>query len=260
MSTPAETPTTDARAARGSGHPRDTFRTTRWSVVLHAGRNDTPRAREALSQLCQVYWYPLYAYVRRRGYPPPDAEDLTQSFFARLLEDQELAAADPARGRFRSFLLVRLNHFLADAWDRDRAQKRGGGAGLISWDGISAESRYQLEPLDLRSPDRLYEKRWAMTVLERALARLRLDYEQEGKGALYEALKGCLVQARAAVAYDEVGPRLGIGEAALRVAAHRLRQRYRTVLRAEVADTVSDPALVEDELRHLVRALAAADL
>ena len=232
------------------------FVATRWTVVLTAAGRDPTRARDALAQLCQTYWYPLYACIRCKGYSPADAEDLTQAFFARVLEENFIATADKEKGRFRSFLLTRLNHFLADEWDRRKAQKRGGGRSLIPLEGGAAETRYQVEPVDARSPDKLFEHRWAVTLLERVLERLQQEYAADGKAALFDELKGCLVQARAAVPYAEVGARLGLSEGALRVAAHRVRQRYRDVLRAEIADTVSGPAEVEEELRHLFRVLA----
>ncbi len=232
------------------------FMPTRWTVVLTAARHETTRGREALAQLCQVYWYPIYACVRRQGYSPPDAEDLTQAFFARVLEERFIAAADKEKGRFRSFLVTRLHHFLADEWDRLKSQKRGGGQRLIPLEGGPAETRYQLEPEDPRSPEQLFEYRWAVTLLERVFERLRIEYDKAGKTALFGELKECLVQARAAVPYGEVSARLGLSEGALRVAVHRLRQRYRELLRAEIADTVAKPEEVEEELRYLFRVLA----
>ena len=236
--------------------PKACFAPTRWTVVLTAAHSDTTHARAALAQLCEAYWYPLYAYVRRKGYSPPDAEDLTQAFFVQVLEEQFIAAADQEKGRFRSFLLTRLNHFLADEWDRLKAQKRGGGQHLIPLAGGTAETRYQIEPVDARSPDKLFEHRWAVTLLERVFENLRQEYEAEGKAAQFGELQGCLTQARAAVPYAEVGARLGLSEGALRVTVHRLRQRYRDLLRAEIADTVSGPGEVEEELRDLFRVLA----
>ena len=236
--------------------PQARFAATRWTVVLTAARSDTTRGRDALAQLCQMYWYPLYAYVRRKGYSPPDAEDLTQAFFAQVLRERLVASADPEKGRFRSFLLTRLNHFLADEWDRLKAQKRGGGERVLALEITAAETRFQLEPVDWRSPDRLYEHRWALTLLERVFDRLRQEYRRDGKATLFEETKGCLAQARAAVPYAEAGARLGLSEGALRVAVHRLRQRYRELLRAEVADTVSGPEEVKEELRYLFRVLA----
>ncbi|HRZ55823.1 MAG TPA: sigma factor, partial [Candidatus Paceibacterota bacterium] len=188
--------------------PQARFAATRWTVVLTAARSDTTRGRDALAQLCQMYWYPLYAYVRRKGYSPPDAEDLTQAFFAQVLEERLVASADREKGRFRSFLLTRLNHFLADEWDRLKAQKRGGGQRVLALEIATAETRFQHEPVDWRSPDRLYEHRWALTLLERVFDRLHQEYRRDGKAALFEATKGCLAQARAAVPYAEAGARL----------------------------------------------------
>ncbi len=232
------------------------FMPTRWTIVVTAARSETTHGREALAQLCQMYWYPLYACVRRKGYAPPDAEDLTQAFFARVLEERLIAAADKERGRFRSFLLTRLNHFLADEWDRRQAQKRGGGQKLIPLESDTAEDRYHREPEDPRSPEQLFEYRWAVTLLEHVFERLRLEYQKAGKIALFGELKECLAQARAAVPYAEAGKRLGLSEGALRVAAHRLRQRYRELLRAEISETVSGPEEAEEELRYLLRVLA----
>lgn len=236
--------------------PKARFAPTRWTAVLTAAHSDTTHARAALAQLCEAYWYPLYACVRRKGYSPPDAEDLTQAFFAQVLEEQFIATADKEKGRFRSFLLTRLNHFLADEWDRLKAQKRGGAQHGIPLESGTAETRYQIEPVDGRSPDKLFEHRWAVTLLERVFERLRQEYQAEGKAAQFVELQGCLAQARAAVPYAEVAARLGSSEGALRVTVHRLRQRYRDLLRAEIADTVSSPEEVEEELRDLFRVLA----
>ena len=231
------------------------FVSTRWTVVLSAGDPSSPRAATALEALCRAYWYPLYAYVRRRGYSVEDAEDLTQAFFGRLLEARSIATADRDKGRFRAFLLTRLNHFLADDWDRRTAQKRGGGQWVVPLDAETAETRYRLETVDLRSPDRLFEHHWAVTLLERVFERLRQEYAAKGKATLFDELKDCLVQTRTAGAQDGAGARLGLSEGALRVTVHRLRQRYRRLLRLEVADTVSGPEEVEEELRHLFQVL-----
>jgi len=214
---------------------RARFVTTHWSVVLSASGPDSTSAVEALEKLCRTYWYPVYTWIRRRGVSPADAEDLAQTFFARLLEEHFIASADPQKGRFRSFLLTRLNHFLADEWDRLKAQKRGGGQRVIPLESQQAETRYQFEPANLESPDRLFEYRWAVTLLERVFERLRGEYEDHGKVALFNELKGCLAQKRSAVVYAEVSARLGLSEGALRVDAHRLRQRYRALLRTEIA-------------------------
>jgi RNA polymerase sigma-70 factor (ECF subfamily) len=232
------------------------FVTTHWSVVLTAGRSDTTRARDALARLCQTYWYPLYAYVRRLGNSPPDAQDLTQEFFARLLEKNYLAGADESRGRFRSFLLAALKHFLANEWDKARAQKRGGGQIPISIDLGTAETSCGFEPVDNLTAEKIYERRWALTLLEQVLRRLREEHVRDGKEKLFEQLKATLTEASRTVAYAEIARRLDTTEGAVKVAVHRLRQRYREVLRAEIADTVASPGEVEDELRNLFAALS----
>jgi RNA polymerase sigma factor (sigma-70 family) len=232
------------------------FLTTHWSVVLSAGGSDTPRARDALEHLCRLYWYPLYSYVRRRGHSPADAQDLTQEFFARLLARNWVGSADPQKGRFRSFLLTAMNHFLADEWDRLKAQKRGGGQRVLPLEVETAETRFQMEPPDPQTPEKIYERRWAQTLLETVFEQLRRAYEAEGKAALFAELKASLTQARAAVPYPDLAARLKVSEGALRVAVHRLRQRYRELLRAEIANTVVEPGEVEEELRHLFRVLA----
>lgn len=234
---------------------RSGFVSTRWTVVLSAGDPSSPRAATALEALCRAYWYPLYAYVRRRGYSVEDAQDLTQAFFGHLLEARSISTADRDKGRFRGFLLARLNHFLADDWDRRIAQKRGGGQRLVPLEAETAETRYHREPADLRSPDKLFEHRWAVTLLERVFEQLRQEYTAKGKATLFDELKDCLVQTRTAGAQDGTAVRLGLSEGALRVAVHRLRQRYRRLLRLEVADTVSGPEEVEEELRHLFQVL-----
>jgi RNA polymerase sigma factor (sigma-70 family) len=206
--------------------------------------------------LCETYWYPLYAFVRRAGRGPEDAQDLTQEFFRRLLGMEYLKAVDPARGRFRSFLLSALKHFLANEWDRESAQKRGGGKPLISLDDAEAEARYSLEPVECSSPDKLFERRWATTLLDRVLARLRQEYQDTGKGALYGALKECLTFESVAPPYVDIAARLEMTEGAVKVAVHRLRARYRELLREEIAQTVSTAAEVEEEIRYLCTVLA----
>ena len=237
---------------------RSAFVTTHWSAVVSAGRNDTTRARDALARLCQTYWFPLYAYIRRRGYSPEDAPDLTQEFFARLLKRNWVGHADQAKGRFRSFLLSALNHFLADEWDKARAQKRGGGVPLVPLQFDTAETRYGVEPADNVTPERSFERRWALTLLEEVLKRLQAEYEAEGKAALFAALNPCLVGERTSQPYVELAAKLGMNEGAVKSAVHRLRQRYRQLLRDEIAQTVADPAEVDEELRHLFAVLAGA--
>jgi len=232
------------------------FATTHWSVVLAAGQSESPGAQEALAKLCQTYWYPLYAFVRRQGHSPHDAQDLTQEFFARLLRSHYFAAADPKRGRFRSFLLGSIKHFLAHEWEKGRALKRGGGQVLISLDGPAGETRYALEPPDNVTADKIFERRWALTLLEQVLARLQEDYAASGKRQLFQELKPTLTGEKCAGSYVEIGSRLGLNEGAVKVAVHRLRQRYGELLREEIAHTVASPEEVEEELRHLLSALS----
>ena len=239
----------------GRRSPPAAFVTTHWSVVLTAGRNDTDRARAALENLCQIYWHPLYAYVRRRGYSPDDAQDLTQAFFARLLERNAVASVVPGKGRFRSFLLTSLNHFLADEWDKARAQKRGGGK-VISLDLQSAETRLGEMPAERFTPEKAFEHRWAMTLLEQVYQQLENEYRDQGKAAQFAALRVALAGKSDAAPYAKLAQELGTTEGAVKVAVHRLRQRYRAILREIIADTVSTPDEVEDELRHLFRTLA----
>jgi RNA polymerase sigma-70 factor (ECF subfamily) len=232
------------------------FHTTRWSVVLAAQRgSDTSRAHAALAALCRDYWYPLYAFVRRRGHAPHDAQDLTQAFFATLLETNA-TAADPKRGRFRSYLLGALKHFLANDFHRANAQKRGGGQQLVEWDALEPEARYALEPAEQTDADALFDRRWALDVLDRAMKRLRAEFAAKKGESTFEVLKGTLSGAEAS--REELAKKLGMTEGALKVAIHRLRQRYREVLRAEIAETVNSPEEVEDEMRHLVAVLRSA--
>jgi RNA polymerase sigma factor (sigma-70 family) len=235
-------------------HPA--FVTTHWSLVVSAGRNDTPHARNALEKLCRAYWFPIYAFVRRQGHGPHDAQDLTQEFFARLLEKKSLAVADPAKGRFRSFLLASLKHFLANEWDKTQAQKRGGGQILIPIDVATAETSGGFEPADHLTPEKNFERRWALTMLEQVLRRLRAEYVRDGRENLFEQLKPTLTEVSRSVRYAEIAAQMGTTEGAVKAAVHRLRQRYRELLRAEIADTVASPGEVEDEIRNLFAALA----
>ena len=245
-----------------TGHTKDSvpaagnFTPTHWSVIVAAGRNDSTPARVALEKLCRAYWPPIYAYVRRQGHNPHDAQDLTQEFFARLLEKKYLAEVDRAKGRFRSFLLAALKHFLANEWDKSQAQKRGGGQVLIPMDAASAESSCGFQPADPVSAEKVFERRWALTLLDQVLRRLRADYTSEGKEKLFEQLKPTLTEASRTVGYAEIATRLGMTEGAVKVAVHRLRARYRELLRAEIGETVASTAEVEDEIRNLFAALA----
>ncbi len=236
--------------------PDPRFHTTHWSVVFAAGERRTPDADDALSTLCAAYWYPLYAFVRRSGYDAEAASDLTQGFFARVIEKNFLREADPQRGRFRSFLLASLKHFLSNERERERALKRGGGATLLSIEPEEGESRYAREPVDARTPDVLFERGWAVALLEHVLERLRGELDAEGKAHLFDALKPMLMGERADHTYREIGEGLGMSEGAVKVAVHRLRRRYRDVLEEEIGRTLADPTQLEDEIRHLFAALA----
>jgi len=230
------------------------FHTTRWSVVLAAQGKSSRDAFQSLEALCQQYWPPLYAYVRQSGHPVHDAQDLTQAFFARLLEKDWLTAADRAQGRFRSFLLMALKHFLANEWDRRQTQKRGGGVEIISLDMEAAEQIPIPDP-KVVSGEAWYDRRWAMTLLETVMHRLREEHEATGRLAQYEQLKPCLTAERGAVDYAALGAALHMEPASARSAVHRLRKRFREVFREEVAGTVADPRDVDDEMRAVIAAL-----
>ena len=232
------------------------FMTTRWSVVLKAAQTKLAEADEALSTLCKNYWYPLYAFVRRQGYSSHDAQDLTQGFFARFLEKKDFKAADRAKGRFRSFLLASLKHFLANQYDRATAQKRGGKYSFISLDEAAAESRYSLEPIDQFSAEKIFERRWALTLLENVLDQLRKEFVREGKRELFEELKIFLSGGKDSRSYAEAAHRLNMSEGTIKISVHRMRQRYRKLLRAEIAQTVADPSEIDAELRYLFSAMS----
>lgn len=231
------------------------FATTHWSVVLKAGDTPGDGHTRALDALCQAYWYPLYAYVRRLGQSPHNAQDLTQSFFAYLLENRLLAKANPDLGRFRSFLLGSLKNFMANEWRRQSAQKRD-AAQTISFDAQDAEERYAIEPVEEATPQSLYEQAWAVAVLDQAMTLLETEYATAGKQTLFEHLAACLQGDRQDSTYAELGAKLAMSEGAVKVAVHRLRQRYRELLRASVANTVADPLEVDGELRHLMDVLS----
>src|ERR1700675_3949263 len=225
------------------------FPTTRWTLVIPAADPQRKDARSALVSLCEGYWYPLYAYVRRRGYPDDQAQDLTQEFFIRVLEGRYLDRADREKGRFRAFILSSLKFFLADEADRNRAQKRGGG-NVLSLEISSGEERYQRDPAHDETPERIFERRWALSVLDRVVERLRNEFVQHGRPEHFERLKMFLL-GQSDAPYAALAREMNTSEGALKVAIHRLRKRYRDLFRQEIADTVADPAEVESELRYL---------
>ncbi|MEW6302118.1 MAG: sigma factor [Verrucomicrobiota bacterium] len=231
------------------------FTTTHWSVVLSAGDTASAHSQESLSRLCHSYWYPLYAWLRRTGRNPHDAQDLLQSFFARLLERKLFKSADPQRGRFRTFLLAALKNFAADEHDKAQAQKRGGGAETFSLDAEAAEENFRREPANVASPDVLYERRWALTLLETAFRRLETEMTRDGKQPLYAALEPHLLGEEPAEAYPQIAERLAMSPGAVKIAAHRLRRRFRELLREEIAQTVATPGEIDDERRKLIAAL-----
>jgi RNA polymerase sigma-70 factor (ECF subfamily) len=232
--------------------PGQWFATTHWSVVLAAGHDSSPGAQEALEKLCGAYWYPLYAYVRRQGRSAEDAQDLTQAFFAKLLEKKSLRHAQKERGRFRTFLLTSLKNFLSHEWERAQSAKRGGGSIHLSWDQTSAEERYQLEPVSDLTPDRVFEQRYALTVFQQALNRLRDESVTDGKSERFEQLKAFLTDEPTPGAYKAVAERLGMSPDSVAVSVHRLRQRYAELVREGIAQTVDGPAEVQEELRYLI--------
>lgn len=234
------------------------FATTRWSRVLAAAGTPSVRSNEALAELCGEYWYPLYAYARRRGYDAEDARDLTQSFFVFLLEKDRVARADPSRGRFRTFLLTAMKNFVNGEWRKRAALKRGGGAPAVSIDLDAAEERYRLEPAHEMGPDAIYERRWALGLLDRAVDELRRQYEANGKGELFKALKGSLGHDDGLLPYAELSRRLGQSEGALRSAVFRLRRRWQEQIRKLVGDTVEDEQAIDEELRSLLASLAGS--
>jgi RNA polymerase sigma-70 factor (ECF subfamily) len=235
---------------------RDIFVTTRWTVVVAAGHSSTPSADVALEELCGTYWFPLYAYVRRHGYSREDAEDLTQSFFARFLQKNYLEKLSAEHGRFRAFLIASLKHFLANEWDRSHRLKRGGGIANLSLDWQDADARYHIDPADDLSPDKIYDRAWAVTLLERVISRLRDENAAEGKAIVFDRLKPFLTVGRNEVPYAQAAAELSMTEGAIRVAVHRLRRRYRELLRDEIGQTLSDPAQVDEEIRTLFSAFA----
>ena len=231
------------------------FATTHWSVVLEAGMKDSPRAKAALAEIYRAYWYPLYAFVRGRGYELHDAQDIAQDFFAALLKKNYLECVNREKGRFRSYLLGALKHFLINEWHKARREKRGGKHTFITLDEMSAEDRWSQEPACDSTPEKIYERNWAETLLERIVVQLRAEHERAGKARHFEALKVFLSGEKGQESYARIAVQLDMSEAAVKVAVHRLRQRYRELLRAEIASTVVNPGEVEDELRYLVSVL-----
>jgi RNA polymerase sigma-70 factor (ECF subfamily) len=240
----------DARSTSNSE-----FCTTHWSVVLAASQTESPQRQSALTSLCQSYWYPLYAFARRQGRNPQEAEDLTQGFFARLLARNGLASVRPEHGRFRSFLLASLKNYLANDWDRNHSVKRGGRHAVISWEEQSAEQRYLVEPRHEASPERLFEQSWALTVIEGVLEQLRKEYADTGRDRLFEAIRSYLSEDGGAETYAAMAAKLNMTEGAVKMVVLRLRENFRHRLRAEIALTVADPGEVDDELRHLFTCL-----
>jgi RNA polymerase sigma-70 factor (ECF subfamily) len=232
------------------------FTTTHWSLVLSAQDTSSPLAAAALEKLCRAYWYPLYVYVRRQGEDEESAKDLTQGFFARLLEKHYLSQVQREKGKFRCFLLGSLKHFLADERDKARAQKRGGGQRFVSLDDSTGEERYRLEPVETMDAEKLFERRWALTLLDQARARLKEEYLESGKSTLYDRLKAFEAGDRSAPPYAEVAAEMGLTESGIKTAVFRLRQRYRELVREEVANTVDSPEAVDGEIRYLIRVIS----
>ncbi|MFO1513999.1 MAG: sigma-70 family RNA polymerase sigma factor [Verrucomicrobiota bacterium] len=242
--------------SRESSAPGDIFATTHWTVVLAAGRRHTPQADHALEELCRTYWFPLYAYVRRRRHEKEDAEDLVQAFFARFLAKNYLEGLSTERGRFRAFLLASLKHFLANEWDKSQRQKRGGGVQHLSLDWQTADSKFQNVATSEPSPDQAFDREWALALLSKVIERLQAECVAEGKAKLFAQLKVFLAEGKGETAQSEVAKALGMEEGAVRVAVHRLRKRYRQLLRDEIANTLSDPTIVDEEMRALFGAFA----
>jgi RNA polymerase sigma-70 factor (ECF subfamily) len=237
--------------------PCQAFPHTRWSLVLAATRDSATEADAALETICRAYWYPLYAYLRRSGQSPPDAQDLTQEFFRLLLEKRWLAAAERDRGRLRTFLVAALRHFMAKEWRRARAQKRGGGQAHVPIDSAFAESRYAASPASQLAPEAVYDRQWAFTLLDLTLRRLEAEFEAAGRIEAFGVLKSCLTAAHGAIDYASVAATLEVSAGAARVAVHRVRKRFRELYREEIAQTLPDGADLDAELRHLAAALAA---
>jgi RNA polymerase sigma factor (sigma-70 family) len=254
---PAEDQVTSLSAIGGNAHHGPAaFTTTHWSVVLEA-QGESPAAQEALEKLCRTYWRPIYAFLRRQGVRPEEAEDITQGFFAQLLERRKFSAVRKEKGRLRSFLLGALKYFLADEQRRAMAIKRGKGQRLIPLEDLHADERIEMEPADPVTAEMIYERRWALTVLEQVLSRLKDEYREAGNATLFDSLKELLPDEPGSPSQAEIAARLGMAENAVRQAFYRFRQRYQSLLREEIAHTVATPGDIEDELRHLIAVLEA---
>lgn len=249
--------TVDHDSSPGPPNANLVFATTHWSVVILAGAGGSTEAHSALGHLCQIYWYPVYGFFRREGRTPEEAEDLTQSFFADLLQKGGFAKVHPAKGRFRSFLLASARNFLRNDWNRAHRLKRGGAAEIFSIDGMAAEEWYRLEPIDKSSPETLFDRHWAETLIEQALKHLEVECQEAGQSARFEVLRDFMLGGPADLSYAEAGARLGLSESAVTSTIHRLRSRFRELLRSEVAQTVESPAEVESEMRDLLAVLSS---
>ena len=236
--------------------PAEWFATTHWSVVLQAGTSESTQGNRALEELCRAYWLPLYTFVRRQGYGPHDAQDLTQGFFVRLLRSNSFSVVAPEKGKFRTFLLASLKHFLSDARDYERAEKRGGGQRLVYIDEAEAEQCYLQMPVVDPEPEKTFDRRWALTVLEKAAERLTEEYVASGRAQIFEALKAFLSSEALPGQYEEMAPKLGMSPNAVGVAVHRLRQRYRECIRLELAQTVASPQDLDQEMEYLFSVLS----
>ena len=249
MTTESSSPATSA--------PGDVFATTHWTVVLEAGRRSTPQSDRALEQLCKAYWFPLYAYVRRRGHTKEDAEDLTQAFFARFLEKNYLVGLSAERGRFRAFLLAALKHFLANEWDKSQRAKRGGNITHLSLDWQTADTQFQVAAVNEPSPDKAFDREWAVALLGKVIDRLQAECAVDGHGEQFAELKVFLTAGKGELSHADAARKLGMEETAVRVAVHRLRKRYRQLLRDEIIQTLADAADVDEEMRALFGAFSA---
>jgi RNA polymerase sigma-70 factor (ECF subfamily) len=247
---------TSAHSSQSATAPGDIFATTHWTVVLAAGQRHTPQSDHALEELCRTYWFPLYAYVRRRGHAKEDAEDSVQAFFARFLAKNYLAGLSAERGRFRAFLLASLKHFLINEWKKSQRLKRGGGEKLLSLDWQTADTQFQVAATGEPSPEKAFDREWALALLAHVIEQLRTECAADGKAKLFEQLKIFLTAGKGALPYTAAAQTLGLDEPAVRVAVHRLRKRYRELLRAEIAQTLSDPAQVDEEMRALFGAFS----